>query len=207
MAESKYDLPIQVGPVIFVDMKATTTAHKGDYLCWSGGRPIIAAIEADSALTAFARPSALGVILQDHPRWTEQGSGYYSTAVPVLAGEGTIRASSVGNVSAGYYCWQHIPGSGRVGQTGATGRAPVWTSVAVAPLKSAVKTGTEIFTASAAGTSAVTGSATYYHASAVAFSALGRIVRVISAGSTGQIDVVLYSPQLIAALHGVGREA
>ncbi len=201
MPTNPYDFPMGKGGVIPVNMSGVTTAHKGDFLCWSGGAPIVAAVEADSALTAYARASALGYIMEDHPRWTPQGSGYSATAAPVLVGGGYAVVSAVGNFSAGYLAWQHLPGSGRVGQTGATGRGPVWTATAVAAAISGV-----LFVLSASGntTNVVTGTARI--PSALPNSALGRIFHVYTAGNTGSAIVELFPTMFLGALVGQAEQ-
>lgn len=183
MAEATFDFPIRKSHS--VDMGAVTTAHKGDLLVWSGGVPVLGAIPA-GGLTAYAKQSAIGYAGQDHPEWTPQGSGVINTAMPIVK-EGVVRVSSVGNVSAGYWAWQITPGSGRVGQTGATGVGPVWSATAGAPSISAL------------GGDATSGSA-------ISTSAFGRVERVHSAGNTGQIDVSLFNVDIIAHLNGGTRQ-
>ena len=202
MPETPYEPLRQQGPIAFVDMKATTTAHRGDYLVWSAGTPIVGVIEADSALTAYGLTSAIGVTLADHPQWTPLGSAFYNTALPVLVGAGVIRASSVGNLSAGYFAVPFIPGSGRVGQTGATGRGPVYTAVITPVQMSAVKT---TITVSATAVATAVGTTWFSAYSALPLSAVGRIVKVISAGNTGQIEIELFPPHALAAMVGVPK--
>lgn len=197
MANNPFEILFAQGDIIPINMSGVTTAHKGDFLCWSGGAPIVAAIEADSALTAYGRASALGYLLQDHPQWTPQGSGYSATAAPVLVGGGLLRVSAVGNFSAGYICWQHLPGSGRVGQTGATGRDAVWTATAA---NVAVTGLLYVFTASGNGVAPVTGTALI--PSALPNSGMGRIVHVYSAGNTGSALVQVWPGCLLGALAG-----
>lgn len=171
MAQVKYYPLIHRDPgIAYVDMKSTSnTAQIGDWLGFSGGQ----ALPMDTA-TAYFRVSGVGIALDQNPKWTNQGSAYYLTAMPVGKG-GTFRVSAVTGAaySAGDFCFPVQLGSGQVGQTGRTGKSTLWSAVGGFPF----------------GLSALGGHAA--SASGVPNSAVGRIVRVVAAGATGQWDIEL----------------
>jgi hypothetical protein len=127
MAEVQYYPLVQPEPIKrFVNMGSTAnTAHVGDYLAFSGDQVI-----AVSTANAFFRASGIGIALDQNPKWTNQGSAYHLTGMPVGVG-GIYRVSAVSAVySAGDYVFPVLLGSGQVGQTGRTGRAAVWSATA-----------------------------------------------------------------------------
>lgn len=161
MAEVKYYPLIQPEPIKrFVDMGSTAnTAHVGDYLAFSGNQVI-----AVSTGDAYFRASGIGIALDQNPKWTNQGSAYHLTAMPVGVG-GIYRVSAVSAVySAGDFVFPVLVGSGQVGQTGRTGRAAVWSATA------AYLTGTPV---SAVGRI---------------------LRRLAQGATTGQLDIELFGP-------------
>lgn len=166
--------PRTVGPDVYVDMLSTnTTAMRGDYLAFSGKSVIAVATALPAA--AFQVYSGIGIALANNPTYDEFGSASANGNMPVGTHRGGVfRVSAItGNYSAGQYCFPVEIGSGVVGQTGATGKAPLWSATAVP--------------------SRLTGSAFLPN------SAVGQIVRVVAAGATGQWDIILLSPREAAA--------
>jgi hypothetical protein len=144
----------------WVDMVGTNTAHIGDYLAYSG-KQVIAVSTAD----AYYRASGIGIALQQHPQWLN-GSAVINSALRVGV-NGIYRVSAVtGSYSAGDFAFPVAVGSGQVGQTGATGKAALWSATAV------LATGTQ-------------------GAGQLPLSAVARILRVVAAGATGQWDIEL----------------
>lgn len=171
MANAKYYPLIQRDPgVVYVDMGSTAnTAHIGDWLAYSG-KQVIAVSTAD----AYYRASGIGIALAQNPAWAEQGSAYYLTGMPV-GKLGVFRVSgTTGNYSAGQFVFPVAVGSGQVGQTGRTGKAALWSATAANPN----------FITSIGGT--------FQSGSALPNSAVGRILRVIASGSTGQWDIEIF---------------
>ena len=131
MAEVKYFPLSQPGVHAIVDMKATTnSAHVGDWLFFSGGT----AISVSGARTGlgYIAHSGIGIALDQSPKWTNQGSAYHLTAMPV-GGPGNIyRVTGHSAYTAVTWLQPTDGGSGQVGQTGRTGQAAIW-SAANAP--------------------------------------------------------------------------
>ena len=176
MAQAKYYPLIQRDPgVVYVDMGGTDyTAHIGDWLVFSGKK----VVAADTA-TAYFQRSGIGIALDQNPKWTNQGSAYYLTAMPV-GKAGVFRVSGVtGNYSAGQFVFPVIKGSGQVGQTGRTGQACVWSATAILPFRFQL-----ISAPGGGGGSAWSG---------VPNSGVGRIMRVHASGATGQWDIEVFS--------------
>ena len=176
MAVAKYYPLIQRDPGIgYVDMGSTAnTAHIGDWLAFSAKQ----VVSVDTA-TAYFQRSGIGIALDQNPKWTNQGSAYYLTAMPV-GKLGVYRVSgATGNYSAGQFVFPVIKGSGQVGQTGLTGKSTLWSATAILPFRFQL-----ISAPGGGGGSAWSG---------VPNSAVGRILKVIASGATGQWDIELFT--------------
>ena len=173
MATVKYFPLYSRDPIVCtVDMGSTAnTAEVGDWLGFSGKQCI-----SMTTANAYFRASGVGIALDQNPKWTNAGSAYYLTAMPVGRAGGVYRVSGVTGAaySAGDYVFPVQAGSGQVGQTGRTGKAALWSATAILP-----------FLITALG-------ASWNSASGVPNSAVGRILRVVAAGGTGQWDIEIF---------------
>ena len=154
--------------IVYVDMGSTTnTATRGDYLAFSAKAARAVATGDTVALYPF---SGIGIALAQNPIFDDFGSASANGKMPV-GRRGIFRVSAVtGEYSAGQYVYPVMTGSGVVGQTGRTGQAALWSATAV-PSR---LTGTGVLMAN---------------------SAVGQITRVVAAGATGQLDIVLLDPR------------
>ncbi len=179
MANAKFYPLIQKDPgVVYVNMGSTNnTAHVGDWLIFSGGQ----VVAADTA-TAYFQRSGIGIALDSNPKWTNFGSAYHLSAMPVGVA-GIFRVSGVtgaaGGYSAGNFVFPVQIGSGQVGQTGRTGQSCLWSATAILPFTTRF-----ISAAGAGGGSAWSGAPN---------SAVGQIMRIHQAnGATGQWDIRIF---------------
>lgn len=150
--------------VIYGNASGTAlTITKGDWVCASGNY----VLAANSGVAGY-KVSGMGVALANNPWYDELGVPRVNTALPILR-HGIIRATAQSAALAELPTMQPVfpstTGSGIVGQTGATGIGVVWATAAPRGISSN-PTG-----AIAAG--------------------VARLLKVVSAGSTGQIDVLL----------------
>ncbi len=174
MADAKYYPLIQKDPGVgYIDMLTTDqTAHVGDWMFISGGSAL--ALSGARTSLGYQAYSGVGIALDQSPKWTNQGSAYHLTAMPVGKG-GTFRVSAyTGVYTAGTWIMPIQAGSGQVGQTGRTGQAAVWSATNGPNLLSAL------------GSDDVS-------ASAMLNSAVGRVLRRHAVGETGQVDIEIFT--------------
>lgn len=176
--------------VVYVTMGSTdNTATRGDYIGFSGR--VARAISTGNTVALYPL-SGLGIALGQNPVFDSQGSASANGRLPV-ARFGIFRVSGVtgAQYSAGTLVFPISTGSGIVGQTGLTGQAAVWSATATLPgLVSA--NSSVAFYATAVGSAS--GIITAFNFSLDRTSAVAQITRVISAGGTGQWDIVLLPP-------------
>ena len=169
----------QPGLAYWDTVATTNTAHEGDYMVFSGS----AVVPGGNGPSAYYRVSAVGIALDNNPKWTPDGSGYHNSALPIAWG-GVFRVTGQGSATAGMNCWPILNGSGIVGQTGRTGEHSVWTGAY------------ESFMFSALG-------GAVYSASALPQSGVARIVRVVTRAVSGQWDIELTPPMVLRSLVGI----
>lgn len=157
------------------------TAHEGDWMVFSGSgvRP------GGNPPTAYYRASAVGIALDNNPKWTPDGSGYHNTALPI-AWMGVFRVTGQGSATAGMNCWPILNGSGIVGQTGRTGEHSVWTAA--------------YETLGASGLAGATGWSAFVQ------SGVARIVRVVTRAVSGVWDIEVMPPVILRGLVGVSPQ-
>ncbi len=177
MANAAYYPLIKKDPLaVTVDMMTTSeTAHIGDWIFISGGSAIV--LSGARTSLGYHAQSGVGIALDQNPKWTNQGSAYYLTAMPV-GQRGIYRVSAVtGSYTAGTFVVPASAGSGQVGQTGRTGQATVWTAT-LTPNRMQL-----VSAAGAGGGSAWSG---------VPNSAVGLVLRRHAVGETGQIEILIF---------------
>ncbi len=147
-----------------------TIITKGDYIVASGS----AVIAGESSLNGqYLRSSGWGIALANNPTYDELGVARVNTAL-LVAIRGVIRvsaasASALGNWPVGQPVYPATTSSGIVGQTGATGIGPIWS------------------------TAAVVVDTTAWSAARAYFSGVARVMEMLSVGveGAGQCDIVL----------------
>lgn len=151
---------------------AAGTITKGDWVMASSYW-VLGANSATIATPAY-KTSGIGIALSQNPEPDERGVHRAASAVQI-ATRGIFRVTGMSGASGEFPIWTPVfpstTGSGIVGQTGATGIGAIW---ATAPL---VKISANPTGALASG--------------------VGRLLRVISDGATGQWDIVIggqYAP-------------
>lgn len=153
-----------------IPVNASGTANiitKGDYVAFSG----VYAVAANTGVAGW-KASGIGIALANNPWYDELGVARVNSALPVLV-RGVVRVSGTSAVGDGSDVLLGLPvrptttSSGIVGQTGATGIGPIWTTAA--------------YVGASGATSVVPGAA----------GGVARLVRVVEAGSTGKWDILL----------------
>ena len=152
--------------VVYGSASGVAVTTRGDFVAassyWVGG-----ANTGWIATPAF-RTSGMGIALDNSPFYDELGVARANSAIPI-ATRGIFRVTAMSGASAEFPVWTPVvprtTASGIVGQTGATGIAGIW---GTAPMQGI----------SANPTGAVA-------------SGVGRILKVISDGATGQWDIIV----------------
>lgn len=161
---------LQDDAVVYGSATGAAVTTRGDYVAassyWMGG-----ANTGWIAAPAF-KPSGVGIALDNSPFYDELGVSRSQSALPV-ATRGIFRVTAASGASSQFPIMSPVvpltTGSGIVGQTGATGIPAIW---GTAPMQSI----------SANPTGAIA-------------SGVGRLLKVISDGSTGQWDIILAMPR------------
>lgn len=158
--------PMQDDQVVYLSASGVATATKGDWMIASAYWGL-AANSGTIGSPAF-KTSGVGIALDQNPRYDELGVARSVSALPV-ATRGVFRVTGISGASGAFPIWTPVipttTGSGIVGQTGATGIGSIW---GTAPMQQI----------SANPTGAVA-------------SGVGRILKVVSDGSTGQWDIII----------------
>lgn len=157
--------------VVFGSASGAAVTTYGDWVAassyWVGGA------NTGWIATPAYRTSGMGIALDQNPTYDELGVSRSNSALPI-ATRGIFRVTAASGASAEFPVWTPVrpltTGSGIVGQTGATGIGAIWGTAAVVSI------------------SANIGALTGTNASGV-----GRILRVITDGATGQWDIVIKS--------------
>ncbi len=152
--------------VIYGSASGVAVTTRGDWVgassYWVGGT------NTGWIATPAFRTSGMGIALDNSPVYDSQGNARAQSAL-AIATRGIFRVTAMSGASAEFPVWTPVvprtSASGIVGQTGATGIAGIW---GTAPMQGI----------SANPTGAIA-------------SGVGRILKVISDGSTGQWDIVI----------------
>lgn len=159
--------PMQDDAIVYLSASGVATATRGDWVIASAYWGL-AANSATIGSPAF-KTSGVGIALENNPRYDELGVARSVSALPV-ATRGVFRVTGTSGASGEFPIWTPVyprfTGSGIVGQTGATGIGSIW---GTAPMQGI----------SANPTGAIA-------------SGVGRLLKVISDGSTGQWDIEIF---------------
>jgi hypothetical protein len=152
--------------IVYGSASGAAVITRGDWVSFSSYW--LLATNSGTVGTPHYKASGVGIALANQPWYDELGVARSQSALPV-ATRGIFRVTAMSGDSASFPLWTPVfpstTGSGIVGQTAATGIGSIWVT---APL---VKISANPTGALASG--------------------IGRLLKIISDGSTGQWDIII----------------